>query len=769
MSGTNQLAARMGALGHVFRRQLARFACPALAISGIAASALLFQMADRIEQERIRNTLVLSVEWRAKDIEHRLLDGLLPISVLGVVLSTEPDPTVMQFRAWVARVAKLGFPVGRLGWEPRIYDNHRDAFERDARQAGLGDYRITELSADGRFVPAKRRDEYFPVRLEQLFGNTPTNMGFDIASTPQRQAALAHARDIGQPVALLPRARQTLLQARPTYVFYSPLFSGGEMPSSIASRRSLLNGYVTALVGVADTLAYALHDGTTVSETLLFTVTSAVAGESDRFVAAFVPGSGVLTGPAADLPPDPTSMVFRREFSVLSQHWVVEFRFPASIVTPLRSYTPWMVAGLGLLVTAGLTGIMMVVMRRGMRLHALYHATMELMQTREQTSLALEAANDQLALRERAAADMAHTRTRFLATASHDLRQPLHALALFTSALRRRVSDPLGRELVDNIAELALSMQRMFNSLLDLSRLDAGAITAQLRPCSTERLVATLFTELQVQAQAKGLELRRTGSFPVVDTDPDLLESVLRNLIGNAIKFTERGAVLIAGRSRGGMSRIEIWDTGRGIAADKLNLIFEEFERLDEQAGRPGFGLGLPIVRRLCAIIGAKLTICSRPGQGSRFAVELPRTIAADTGPAAIGLASELDGLRVLLVDNDDDVQRALSLELEDLGCHVEAASDGEEALARIRGGLAVDLVLLDLGLGIGRRTGWDVADDLRALDPARPIILVTGSTDAATLARIQDSKLPALIKPVTPEKLHQAIAELAGPRSVPG
>ncbi len=445
------------------------------------------------------------------------------------------------------------------------------------------------------------------------------------------------------------------------------------------------------------------------------------------------------------------------------------FVFSPDVVAPLRSAAPTIAFALGLLLTAAVTALQAFLLwqqRRGRRREAqLARLTVD----QGHLNTELTAANAELGRRERAAEGIAHARTRFLASASHDLRQPLHALALFTSALQRRVSDAVGLELVGNIQELIVSMQHMFTSLLNLSRLDAAAVEVVLKPHDIQALVSRMLVEFslqaQAQAQAKGVSLRKAGRFPTIETDPVLLESILRNLVGNALKFTDTGGVLIAGRVRGTMLRIEIWDSGPGIEAVAFERIFPEFERAGSTGGRPGFGLGLPIARRLGHLIGAEIEMCSRLGHGSCFSIVVPlRLMRPDPAPAATGGDhGTLDGFRVLIVDNDHDVQRAMSLELEDLGCAVTAASDGLEALALLHAGAVPDLVLLDLHFGLGKADGWDIVDAFRAVRPDLPIILLTGSTDATTLERIRDSNIPALFKPVLPERLLQRVRDIMG------
>ena len=422
--------------------------------------------------------------------------------------------------------------------------------------------------------------------------------------------------------------------------------------------------------------------------------------------------------------------------------------------------------GLGLLGTMFVTGIIYVLARQAEWDRTGRRQTERLMTELEDVNLALVDANALLHEREQASVSLAHARTRFLASASHDLRQPLHALALFTSALARRVTEPAAIELVGHIRGLGLSMQGMFTSLLDLSRLDTGAIEPRVQNCDIDAMTGRLLSEYAPRANAKEVRVRKAGRFPVVETDPGLLESVLRNLIDNAIKFTDKGGVLIAGRIRGGGLVLEVWDTGPGIRAGDIEQIFEEFERLEATVQKPGFGLGLPIVRKLCVLIGATLSVCSRPGQGSRFAVALPRSVGAEPRDpnAALGVRRSVARKTVLLADDDASVLRALSLELTDLGHTVYAASTRDGGMRLIEGATAFDLAILDLRLG-GAHDGWVLIEAWLALRPDAAIVVMTGSTDAETLHRVRASGLPTLFKPVAPDTLHRIMEHPASGR----
>ena len=738
--------------------------CLPVAIVGITASLVLGFVVRIEEDTRIRAGLETQAARLAKDIEKRLDEGMRPISVLGLYLETAIVRSPERFNALATKVESLGIPVGRMNWVPRVLDEKRVAFEAEARAAGLTDYRIVKLTPDGKFVPADREPEYFPIRLETTSLGFPGAIGYDVVSDDIRRAIAELARDLGEPVAGRPRLNQVELQRTPAYTIYWPLYRSRFVPASIAERRRLLSGYVTAAVRLDALLNYAMRDALPSAATIVFRGRNPTAESRIDPVAWYTPETELTIYQPGMSSPTLSVNVFEQRFVLLNHTWDLSVAYPNAVAARLRDNMPLLVASLGLTITLALTGLVYVVSDQAERDRSRRWETEVLMAELEQANDALMGANALLSDRERASVSLAHARTRFLASASHDLRQPLHALALFTSALARRVSDPSAVDLVANIHALGLSMQGMFTSLLDLSRLDTGSIQARIAPCDMGTLIGRLLVEYTPRAKAKKLSVRKAGRFPVLDTDPSLLESVLRNLIDNAIKFTDRGGILIAGRTRGDAWVIEIWDTGPGIPAQQLDRIFEEFERLEDTGAKPGFGLGLPIVRKLCALIRARVSVCSRPGHGSRFAVTLP--MARVPGTLAVS-NPHIDSRpsvanTILLVDDDANVSRALTLELADCGHRVFAAATVADGMRLIQSDLAFDMAILDLRLG-GKHDGWVLADAWRARRGGSPVVLMTGSTDAETLRRVRDSGLPVLFKPVAPRMLHRAIASPGG------
>jgi signal transduction histidine kinase len=363
------------------------------------------------------------------------------------------------------------------------------------------------------------------------------------------------------------------------------------------------------------------------------------------------------------------------------------------------------------------------------------------------------------ALRE-SAESAQRARTRLLAAASHDLRQPLHAIGLFAEALGQRLSDPEARRLLDRIESANESLQEMFGELLDLGRLEAGALAADPRDVPVGPLLDRVAGELAPVAARKGIGLRSVASSLVVRSDPLLLARIVRNLASNAVRYTERGRVLLGARRAGDAVRIEVWDTGPGIPAEHRERIFQEFVRFGS-ADAQGLGLGLAIVKGLAERLGHPLVLRSELGLGSLFAVVAPRVrIPAAQAVAAAAPALDLGGLRVLVVDDDRDALESLAAVLEGWGCDVQCARTPLDALGRVRPDAKLDAVVCDLQLGAS--SGLDLIEALRhAAGAAIPALVVSGTTAAPDRDAVRARGLAFLGKPVSPARLRAALWNL--------
>ncbi|HYE43579.1 MAG TPA: hybrid sensor histidine kinase/response regulator [Caulobacteraceae bacterium] len=378
---------------------------------------------------------------------------------------------------------------------------------------------------------------------------------------------------------------------------------------------------------------------------------------------------------------------------------------------------------------------------------------------------ALAEANEQLEARvadrterlddaRRLAEEAVASKTRFLAAASHDLLQPLHAARLFIAALKEEpgLSDTGPHALADNADRSIESAHRLLKALLNLSRLDAGGVRTAVAPLSVEALFADLRREFAPLARAKGLALTIVPSTAWISSDRDLLRSVLQNLIGNAVRYTDTGRVLVGCRRDGDGLRFEVHDTGRGIPREQHETGFTEFARLPGRAGdEVGAGLGLAIVQRIARLLGHHLRLISEPGKGSCFMITAPRAapVAEAAPPASRAPRGPVQGLRVLCVDNDPAILDGLCALLRRWGAEPVPAADAATALAA-QGPL--DAAVVDLHLGEGA-DGLSVVAVLRARSVDH-IALITADADEALPGLASAAGAVLMGKPVKPASL---------------
>ncbi|MBT6913003.1 MAG: PAS domain S-box protein, partial [Rhodospirillaceae bacterium] len=365
------------------------------------------------------------------------------------------------------------------------------------------------------------------------------------------------------------------------------------------------------------------------------------------------------------------------------------------------------------------------------------------------------------------AEESSDAKTRFLAAASHDLRQPLHSMELMLEILARQSLDPGQQELVSDIAQAANIAGGLLNPLLDFSRLEAGMV----EPEFVEFPVAALLSDMEVgfrpQAEEAGLNLTLVPCSATIRSDRVLLSRIVSNLLSNAIRYTETGRVLIGCRRQQEVLRIEIWDTGAGIEARHLNVIFEEFQQI-ETFGRDrdkGLGLGLAIVNAQAALLGHEVRVSSQPGRGSCFTIEVPLCArVAATAPEMIGdmaAPEALTGLRMLILEDNFAIRRATKMLLERWGCEVATAASRAEAMDVIdRETSKFDLIIADYHLEDGDNGVDTVVQMKDMLKYEVSAIIVTADISNESLEHAAENEFPLLQKPFRPAALRSAISQ---------
>lgn len=375
----------------------------------------------------------------------------------------------------------------------------------------------------------------------------------------------------------------------------------------------------------------------------------------------------------------------------------------------------------------------------------------------------IDKATAELARQKEEAERANQAKSSFLAAASHDLRQPMHAISLYVEAMKPQVA---GREAATSLGKIqaaVVAMETLFCGILDISKLDAGAVVPEISGLSVKELIGGLEKEFRDEAEAKGLRLRCRACDALVASDPVLLQRILRNLISNALRYTEHGGVLIAARRRRGRVRFQVWDSGQGIRPEHMEHIFREyFQAANPQRDRAqGLGLGLAIVDRLARLLGHPLTVRSQPGAGTVFSLDVPLGGGArsqEQVEAALQDQTRMHGL-VAIVDDDAMVLDSLRALLAGWGLSVIPASCAKDLLASLR--RAPDLLITDYRLGA--EDGLALVQRVCAAfpDAVFPTIVLTGDISEVSMRTLKGAGHQVLHKPVRPARLRALMTHL--------
>ncbi|MBB6286562.1 signal transduction histidine kinase [Pseudomonas sp. SJZ103] len=358
------------------------------------------------------------------------------------------------------------------------------------------------------------------------------------------------------------------------------------------------------------------------------------------------------------------------------------------------------------------------------------------------------------------------SKDKYLAAASHDLLQPLNAARLLISTLRERNLPSVEQVLVERTHQALEGAEDLLTDLLDISRLDQAAVKPDVALYRLDELFAPLVSEFQSVALAAGLNLRaRTGHY-AIRTDLRLVTRILRNFLSNACRYTDEGCILLGARRRGDRLRLEVWDTGRGIAADRLDAIFLEFNQLDvgRASDRKGVGLGLAIVERIAEILGYPVAVRSWPGRGSMFSIEVPISeempLAISQLPVLPTTGNPLPGRRLLVIDNEVSILDSMRALLGQWGCEVITATDQAGALLALQG-RAPELILADYHLDHGV-VGCAVVKHLREHFAQNiPAVIITADRTDQCRRVLRRLDAPLLNKPLKPGKLRAVLSQL--------
>ena len=366
-------------------------------------------------------------------------------------------------------------------------------------------------------------------------------------------------------------------------------------------------------------------------------------------------------------------------------------------------------------------------------------------------------------------------KTRFLASASHDLRQPMHTIGLLVALLRHRSERAEDANIVEKIHTAIQAMENLFTGLLDISKLDAGMVKPTIEDFPATNVLNAVHVNFTPQAEEKGLRLKVVPSALNVKSDAVILERMVANLVANAIRYTNRGKILVGCRRRGNIVSFIVCDTGIGIPADRREEIFQEFVQLSnpERDRNKGLGLGLSIVKRSADLLGHAITLRSAPGRGSCFTISVPIGVKAAANEPPLAQRAEtasgnLFGLFIVVIDDEQDIRFAMQSILEQWGCHVLTAGSHQEAIDRLSDHLRTpDLLISDYRLR-DHQTGIIAIEAVRrTLEENIPAIIITGDITAEDLRQVTALGLPLAHKPISAEHLKALIVDTLAQREL--
>ena len=443
------------------------------------------------------------------------------------------------------------------------------------------------------------------------------------------------------------------------------------------------------------------------------------------------------------------------------------FVLPLLLITALAFFVQG--GHIQMLLAIGMIGMLLAVLRFGKNFNqALTQAIV--------VGLRNRALVDELTEQKETAIKANLAKTRFLASASHDLRQPMHTVGLLVALLRNRGGREEDDRIIEKIHSAIQAMENLFTGLLDISKLDAGMVKANVESFPIATLLESMRVNFMPQAEEKKLRLTIVASSATVVSDAVILERIIANLVANAIRYTPRGRISLGCRRRQHALTIQVCDTGIGIPNEKISEIFHEFVQLTnpERDRTKGLGLGLSIVKRSADLLGHRIDVKSRPGKGSCFSITVPLGAKLITEPAPGDSTDDVQkvalfGLFILVIDDEQDIRFAMQSILEAWGCHVLAAASEQEALDQLDDHLrAPDLIISDYRLRNNQTGIMAIRAVRRALEEDTPAIVITGDIAANELQQVVDSGFPLAHKPISAENLKLLVqTTLAANRSM--
>ncbi len=743
------------------------------AVIGLGVSILAFISVGNLEDRALRREFEQKSTLRARALAHAIEGSLIDLHSIVDLFGALPDVDRRQFRAFVVPALSRRQEILAFAWMPHVPDARRIAYEAATRREGRPGYAITVRDRQARLIPSGQRDEYFPVQYQESLKdpNPKIGLGFDMGSHPSARPALERARDTGEPAATGRVPLMSATGAQTGFLVFLPVYRAGVRLLGVAERRENLLGFVGATYHIGEFIEAAL--GGTAPQGLNFKLIDRDASSNER--ALYFHKSRTLSEhehPLEDEPDIRAGLHFLTSITVAGRLWDLLFYPTPHYVASHRTIQRWEVLGASALTTALLTLYLISAAGRAARVERLVaQRTAELSEEIAERRRAEEAATRAREEAERAA----RVKTDFLATMSHEIRTPMNGVIGMIGLLLDTKLSPRQSEFAETARSSAESLLSIINDILDFSKIEAGKMTLESIPFDLQLAVEEVADLLAVRARDKGLDVivRYAPETPrYVIGDPGRVRQVLLNLAGNAIKFTEAGHVLLNAECESQADgaarlRLSVEDTGIGIPADKLELIFEKFTQSDTSTTRRfgGTGLGLAICKQLVTLMGGTIGAESAPGRGSTFWLSLDVRLAAPMAAASLP-AAELRGVRALIVDDNEVNRRVLHEQIVSWGMRNGGAASGKAALARLREAHATgdpyQIAIIDLQMPEidGETLGRLIKADPLLKDTL--LIMLTSLGERNETTGLQEAGFSGfLVKPVRQSQLMDALATL--------
>jgi len=685
------------------------------ALLSLLVAGSLHDWERREAQEQVRQ----GAQDRAEVLRGQLMRSMEVLHAIGAFYDARGEVSREEFRRFVAGALARQPELQALSWDPRVPGGERAVWELRARAEGFPGFHFTEEEGDATLVPAGTRDEYFPAFYLETLQKNAAAFGFDVGSEPRRRQALETARDTGQATATAPLHLAQEPASQRGFLVLQPLYDG--TPNTTDQRRARLRGFAVAVFRVGDLVSSAWS--TMEDKGLAATITD----EAD--------GDIIYQQNAASREP-----VWATALEVAGRRWILRFTPTPAFRGAALSWQSRAALGAGFVITALTAGFLWNNARRAAEIAHSNTTLLAEVDVRKRAEAAAEAAS--------------RAKSEFLANMSHEIRTPMNAILGYSQILLRDAAlHPFQRDALVTISNSSDHLLHLINEILDLSKIDAGRMELETSDFDLVALVRELTSLFQHPCEMKKLGLRVEGlddrRILLVRGDEGKLRQVLINLLGNAVKFTARGRVTL----RVMPHQNDAWaftvsDTGIGIPANAQIAIFNPFQRGPGARGEGGTGLGLTIARRQVELMGGKLEVESKPGEGSTFffTVALPAVAGRASVPAETREVERLaDGfqVRALVVDDIRENREVLSAMLAAIGCEIVLAENGRQALEAVSVSHP-DIVFMDMrlpeidGLEATRRIVNDygagglkvVAMSASALEHERQLYLQAGCDD---------------------------------------